>query len=151
MNRRGLTLLEVLIAIVILVLAVSTIIPLFAVGSAAHKRGMDQAEMAWLAPRVAARIQERLYSRNPPPLKGYVKPLEDGSILIDDGAPGVKFVDDTGASYRFNATLTPLQMGGSSEPIPPACFLLKVELFTREAGVARVETYETVVLRKLIK
>ncbi|MBV8880383.1 MAG: type II secretion system protein, partial [Planctomycetaceae bacterium] len=38
-REKGLTLLEVLISIVVLVLAVSTILPLFAVGSASHKRG----------------------------------------------------------------------------------------------------------------
>jgi hypothetical protein len=30
----------------------------------------------------------------------------------------------------------------------PPCYLLKVQLSTREAGEARVETYETVVLQK---
>src|SRR6185295_8469024 len=85
-RSQGLTLLEVLISIVVLVLAVSTIMPLFAVGSASHKRGMDQAQMAWLAPRVAARLQDRFLGEDPAPVKGYVKELYDGSLLIDDGA-----------------------------------------------------------------
>ena len=144
-RRRGLTLLEVLISIVVLVLAVSTILPLFAVGSASHKRGMDQAQMAWLAPRVAARIQDRLFDSNPAPIKGYVRELEDGSLLIDDGAGG-RFTDDGGAAYRFEATFTPISAGNTA--MPP-CFLLKVELSTREAGEPRIETYETVVLQKL--
>ena len=138
-GSRGLTLLEVLISIVVLVLAVSTILPLFAVGSASHKRGMDQAQMAWLAPRVAARIQDRFYDTNPAPLKGFVRELEDGSLLIDDG----------GAAYRYEATFTPMQLGAKNDPMPNTCFLLHVELSTREGGEARVETYETVVLRKL--
>lgn len=140
----GLTLLEVLISIVVLVLAVSTILPLFAVGSASHKRGMDQAQMAWLAPRVAARIQDRLFDPNPAPIKGYVRELEDGSLLIDDGAGG-KFSDDGGAAYRFEATFTPIV----GSPAMPPCFLLRVELSTREAGEPRIETYDTVVLRRL--
>ena len=142
-NRRGLTLLEVLISIVVLVLAVSTILPLFAVGSASHKRGIDQAQMAWLAPRVAARIQDRLSDPNPAPIKGFVRELEDGSLLIDDGAG--KYTDDGGAAYRFEATFTAITAG--SQAMPP-CFLLKVQLSTREAGEARIETYETVVLQK---
>ena len=144
-KQSGLTLLEVLISIVVLVLAVSTILPLFAVGSASHKRGIDQAQMAWLAPRVAARIQDRLSDPNPAPLKGFVRELEDGSLLIDDGA-GARFTDDGGAAYRFEATFTPITAGGS-QAMPP-CFLLKVQLSTREAGEARIETYETVVLQK---
>jgi hypothetical protein len=146
--RAGLTLLEVLISIVVLVLAVSTILPLFAVGSASHKRGMDQAQMAWLAPRVAARIQDRFFDTNPAPIKGYVRELEDGSLLVDD-ASGGKFQDDGGAAYRFQATFTPVQMAGHRDPMPSTCFLLHVELSTREGGEARIETYDTVVLRRL--
>lgn len=146
-KQRGLTLLEVLISIVVLVLAVSTILPLFAVGSSSHKRGIDQAQMAWLAPRVAARIQDRLSDPNPAPIKGFVRELEDGSVLIDDGAGG-RFTDDGGAAYRFVATFTPITAG--SQAMPP-CYVLKVELSTREAGEARIETYETIVLQKHIR
>jgi len=150
-RETGLTLLEVLISIVVLVLAVSTILPLFAVGSASHKRGMDQAQMAWLAPRVAARIQDRFFDTNPAPIKGFVRELEDGSLLIDDGGGG-KLADDGGAAYRFEATFTPMSavsMGGRNDMMPGTCFLLHVELSTREGGEARVESYDTVVLRKL--
>jgi hypothetical protein len=144
-RRKGLTLLEVLISIVVLVLAVSTILPLFAVGSASHKRGMDQAQMAWLAPRVAAVIQDRLYDSSPAPIKGYVRELEDGSLLIDDGGrPGA----DGGAMYRFEAKFTPISQGGA---IPPMCFHLRVELSARIIGEPQVETYDTVVLRKMVR
>ena len=145
-RRKGLTLLEVLISIVVLVLAVSTILPLFAVGSASHKRGMDQAQMAWLAPRVAAAIQDRLYDSSPAPMKGYVREMEDGSLLIDDGGkPGA----DGGAMYRFEATFTPIAQGSSA--IPPMCFHLRVQLSTRIIGEPQVEMYDTVVLRKLAR
>lgn len=150
---RGLTLLEVLISIVVLVLAVSTILPLFAVGSASHKRGMDQAQMAWLAPRVAALLQDRLTTDgNPESIKGYFRELEDGSLLIDDGGPqGSKFKDDGYATYRFVATFTHAQPSGTKDMIGPVCFLLKVELSTKEGGEDRSESYETVVLRKLLR
>jgi pilin/secretion family protein with methylation motif len=145
-RKKGLTLLEVLISIVVLVLAVSTILPLFAVGSASHKRGMDQAQMAWLAPRVAARIQDRLVDTNPAPIKGYVREMEDGSLLIDDSGGG-RLADDGGATYRFEATFTPISQGSSS--IPPMCYHLHVELSTRIIGEPQIEIFDTVVLRKL--
>jgi prepilin-type N-terminal cleavage/methylation domain-containing protein len=148
MSQRGMTLLEVLIAIVVLVLAVSTILPLFAVGSASHKRGMDQAQMAWLAPRLAAKIQDRFYDTNPSPIKGYVRELEDGSLVVDD-AGVAKYVDDGGAAYRFEATFQPLSQGGPKDMMPATCFFLHVEISTKEGGEARVETYDTVVLRRL--
>ena len=145
-QERGLTLLEVLISIVVLVLAVSTILPLFAVGSASHKRGMDQAQMAWLAPRVAARIQDQLYDSSPAPIKGFVREMEDGSLLIDNSGSG-KFVDDGVATYRFEATFTPISAGSST--LPPMCYHLHVELSTRVIGEPQIETYDTVVVRKL--
>jgi type II secretory pathway pseudopilin PulG len=148
----GLTLLEVLISIVVLVLAVSTILPLFAVGSTSHKRGMDQAQMAWLAPRVAALLQDRAMDPVPDSLRGYVRELQDGSLLIDDGAgQGQKYKDDGGAAYRFEATFTPAVTGGARDPLGPVAFLLKVELSTREGGEPRIESYETVVLRRLVR
>ena len=148
----GLTLLEVLISIVVLVLAVSTILPLFAVGSASHKRGMDQSQMAWLAPRVAALLQDRMIDPVPESIKGYVRELQDGSLLVDDGAgQGSKFKDDGGAAYRFEATCTPAVSGGARDPLGPVAYLLKVELSTREGGDPRIESYETVVLRRLLR
>jgi len=148
----GLTLLEVLIAIVVLVLAVSTILPLFAVGTTSHKRGMDQAQLAWLAPRVAALLQDRMIDPVPEALKGYVREMEDGSLLVDDGAgQGRKYADDGGAAYRFEATFTPAVSGGARDPLGPVAYLLKVELSTREGGEPRIETYETVVLRRLVR
>lgn len=148
----GLTLLEVLIAIVVLVLAVSTILPLFAVGSTSHKRGMDQAQMAWLAPRVAALLQDRMIDPVPESIKGYVRELEDGSLLMDDGAgQGQKYKDDGGAAYRFEATCTPAIAGGARDPLGPVAYLLKVEISTREGGEPRIESYETVVLRRLVR
>ena len=148
----GMTLLEVLIAIVVLVLAVSTILPLFAVGSTSHKRGMDQAQMAWLAPRVAALLQDRMIDPIPESIKGYVRELEDGSLLMDDGAgQGQKYKDDGDAAYRFEATCTPAIAGGARDPLGPVAYLLKVEISTREGGEPRIESYETVVLRRLVR
>lgn len=145
----GFTLLEVLISIVILVLAVSAIIPLFAVGSASHKRGMDQAQVAWLAPRIAARLQERLYETNPKDVKGYVRELEDGSVVIDD--MDRKLDSREGGDYMFEAKYTPMTMGGQGDLLAGSAFILKVEVHYRELGAGLIDSYETVVLRKLLR
>jgi len=150
-RERGLTLLEVLISLIVLVLAVSTILPLFAVGSASHKRGIDQAQLAWLAPRVAALLQDRMAETPPDVVRGYVREMEDGSLLIDDGASPGKLKDDGGAAYRFTATFTSASSGGAKDVLGPTCYLLKVELSTKEGGEDRIESYETVVLRKLAR
>lgn len=147
--RAGFTLLEVLIAIAILVLGIASIVPLFAVGSASHRRGMDQSQVAWLAPRIAARLQERLVEPNPKDVQGYVKLLEGGGILVDDGDGRV--APDPSAAYFFRASFEPLASSGNArDPMAAAAFLLKVEIRTRD-GRELLEKYETVALRKLLR
>ncbi|MBV8880254.1 MAG: hypothetical protein JO332_09840, partial [Planctomycetaceae bacterium] len=70
--------------------------------------------------------------------------------LIDDAGAG-KLKDDGGAAYRFVATFQPATAGGAKDALGPTCFLLKVELGTKEGGEERTESYETVVLRKLAR
>ena len=148
MRRAGFTLLEVLIAIMIFVLAVAAIVPLFAVAVTSHKRGMDQAQVAWLAPRIAAHIQERMTEQNPPDLEGYVKEMEDGSLLISDTSNKLKA--DGKGDYIFKARIEPItSTGGGAGPLANACFTLKVDVYFREEGAQLIESYQTVVLRKL--
>lgn len=146
----GFTLLEVLISIMILVLAIAAIAPLFAVASTSHRRGVDQSEVAWIAPRVAAHIQERCYDLNPRDVRGYIKVFADGSFMLDDSAG--KLPDDKDVTYAFKATFTPVSGGmGKADPIPNSCFVLKVEISYKEEGSPLLESYETVVLRKLLR
>ncbi len=147
--RAGFSLLEVLISIVILVLAVSAIIPLFAVGSLSHKRGIDQAQVAWLAPRIAARLQERLYDTNPKDVEGYVRELEDGSLLIDDLNAKLDPKESRG-DYAFRAKYTALT-AGAQDPTAGVAFILRVEVGYRQMGADLIDAYETVVLRKLLR
>jgi prepilin-type N-terminal cleavage/methylation domain-containing protein len=149
-RRQGFTLLEVLISIMILVLAFAAIAPLFAVAGTSHRRAVDQSEVAWLAPRVAARIQERLYDFNPKDLKGYVKVSADGAFVLDDALG--KLADDRDITYAFRATFTHVSGGlGKQDPMPNACFVLKVEITYKEEGSPVIESYETLVLRKLLR
>jgi prepilin-type N-terminal cleavage/methylation domain-containing protein len=142
----GFSLLEVMIAMAILVIAISAIIPLFAVGTTSHKRGIDQAQVAWLAPRIAARLQERLYEPNPQPVKGYVKELEDGSLIID--SLGGRLAPGESGDYAFEAVFKALP-GSARDPLLSVAFHLHVEVRFREEGQGIVETYDTVVLRRL--
>jgi len=149
-RARGFTLLEVLISIMILVLAIAAIAPLFAVASTSHRRAVDQSEVAWIAPRVAAHLQERFYEMNPKDVKGYIKVYSDGSFMLDDS--GGKLPDDKDVTYAFKATYTSVSGGmGKQDPMPNSCFVLKVEITYKEEGSPLVESYETVVLRKLLR
>ena len=146
---RGFTLLEVLISIMILVLAIAAIAPLFAVAGTSHQRGVDQADVAWLAPRIAARIQERFYDTNPREVRGYVNVFADGYFMIDDVLG--KLPQDRDMTYAFHATFTPVSAGDRQDPMPATCFVLKVEITYKEEGGALAESYETIVLRKILR
>lgn len=128
MRRRGFTLLEVMISIAILVLAIATIIPLFAVGTTSHKNAMDQAHVAWIAPRIAARLQADLYDASPEDITGGTwKEYED--------------------YFEYDATFEPLN-SGQADGTNGAAFLLKVVVRWNEGGNPHTEDYQTVVLRK---
>jgi hypothetical protein len=139
----------VLIAIVVLVLAIATIAPLFAVGSAAHRHGVDQSQVAWIAPRVAARLQERFYEIPQKDVHGYVRDLGNGNLLLDDYL--AKIPPDRSAIYAFHASFTPVTLEGQKDPLPNTAFVLHVEITFVEEGSPLVETYETVVLRKMLR
>jgi prepilin-type N-terminal cleavage/methylation domain-containing protein len=128
----GFTLLEVLVALMIFVLGISAILPLFAVAGASHKRGIDQSHVSWIAPRIAAKIQENLYSSNPKDIKGATW-------------------EEYGQAYVYDATFSPVSMGTQGTGATGVAFLLQVEVRWKEVPELRVETFETIVLRKLLR
>lgn len=129
---RGFTLLEVLISIMIFVLAIAAILPLFALATTSHKRGIDQSHVALIAPRIAAKLQENLYAANP--------------ADVTNGR-----WEEYGASYLYDAKFTPLSAGFPNDPAPQTAFLLKVSVKWKETSEERAEVFETVVLRKILR
>ncbi|HTF56757.1 MAG TPA: prepilin-type N-terminal cleavage/methylation domain-containing protein [Planctomycetota bacterium] len=126
MNRsRGFTLLEVIIALAILVLGLSAILPLFAVGTASHKRGIDQTMVSLIAPHITARLQERLYEMNPPDLK-------------DQEYAGF------GRVYRYDADFTPLDRADKDR----MAFIVRVRVRWSENSALHSESFSTILLRR---
>lgn len=121
--------LEVLVAIMVFVLGISAILPLYAVAGASHRRGMDQAHVAWIAPRIAARIQEDLY--------GQPKNREGESW------------EEYGQAYVYDATFEAISSGRGGSALGGVAYLLTVEVRWKEAPQQRVETFRTLVLQKL--
>jgi uncharacterized protein (TIGR02598 family) len=122
----GFSLLEVILAMAILVLAVATILPLFAVGTTSHKRGMDQANVSWIAPHIAAKIQERLFDVNPADIAGAT-------------------FSEMGTTYRYDATFEPLDPGDPAR----SAFAVAITVKWKEAGKEKSEAFTTVLLRRL--
>jgi len=128
-GRRGFTLLEVLVAIMVFVLGISALLPLFAVAGASHKRGMDQAHVSWIAPRIASRIQEDLYG-------------------VPKNRTGETW-EEYGQAYVYDATFEAIPSGRGGSALGGVAYLLTLEVRWKEVPEQRVETFRTVVLRKL--
>ncbi len=130
-NRRqvrgegGFTLLEVIISLAILVLGLSAILPLFAVGTASHKRGIDQTMVSLIAPHITARLQERLYELNPQPLTN-------------------QEYAEVGRVYKYDATFTPLDLSDKDR----MAFIVRVTVRWSENASLHSESFSTILLRR---
>jgi prepilin-type N-terminal cleavage/methylation domain-containing protein len=127
-TQSGFTLLEVIIALAILVIGLSAIFPLFAVGTTSHKRGVDQTKISLIAPHITARLQERLYEVTPPALKD-------------------QEYADVGRIYKYDATFTPL------DPLEPErlAFIVKVTVRWSENASEHSESFSTILLRRTLR
>ena len=121
----GFTLLEVIISLAILVLGLSSILPLFAVGTTSHKRGIDQTMVSLIAPHITARLQERLYEINPP-------------VLTD------QVYAELGRTYKYDATFTPLDPGDATR----VAFIVRVTVRWSENAALHSESFSTILLRR---
>jgi prepilin-type N-terminal cleavage/methylation domain-containing protein len=121
----GFTLLEIIISMAILVLGLSTILPLFAVGTTSHKRGIDQTMVSLIAPHITARLQERLYEMNPQPLKD-------------------QEYAEVGRVYKYDATFTPLDRDDALR----MAFIVRVTVRWDENAAQHSETFSTILLRR---
>ena len=126
MNRKaGFTLLEVIISLAILVLGLSAILPLFAVGTASHKRGIDETMVSLIAPHITARLQERLYEVNP-------QTLRDQEYA------------EVGRIYKYDATFTPLDLADKDR----MAFIVRVQVRWSENASLHSESFSTILLRR---
>ena len=126
--RRGFTLLEVIISLAILVLGLSAVLPLFAVGTTSHKRGIDQTMVSLIAPHITARLQERLYEIKP-------QPLMDQEYA------------DVGRTYKYDATFAPLD----PSEVAPMAFIVKVTVRWSENALHHSESFSTILLRRTVR
>ena len=127
-SERGFTLLEVIISLAILVIGLSAILPLFAVGTTSHKRGIDQTMVSLIAPHITARLQERLYEVNPPALRDQV-------------------YADLGRVYKYDAEFKPLDLADKDR----MAFIVKVTVRWNENASPQSETFSTILLRRFAR
>jgi prepilin-type N-terminal cleavage/methylation domain-containing protein len=124
-SAAGFTLLEVLISIVVLVTATMALLPLFAVGTASHQRGIEHVKASLIARRLSAELQDALSTATP-------------KDVTDQPAPGGDGI------YRYDAAWTPL------DPADPfrSAFVLKIRVRWSTGSSEQSESFETILHRK---
>lgn len=130
--RRGFTLIEVTIALVIFVLAITSILAMYTVAASSYRQANQTAEVRFLARRLLAQVQaQNLGAAGPKPANNQVFPDYDGRYTYDLRARPVAFSSDR-IPYAYHVTLT-IRLKSPDGNTPGKI----------------LETLETVILRRL--
>ncbi|OHB76673.1 MAG: hypothetical protein A2Z34_12060 [Planctomycetes bacterium RBG_16_59_8] len=121
-GAQGFSLLEVLMAMLILGVAITSILSLFAVGSSSYTRAADYSNMSMIAEAAYADITNVLRNGRMP------RNIADQPM---EGFP----------TYRYDATFEPLD----AERL---AYLLKLKVKWLSEGAERTEEFQTVILRR---
>ena len=122
MNRKGFTLLEILVAIIIFTIGLTSLLPLFMAGATSQKRSADQTMVSIIAKLAVAEIQENLTTITPRDIKD------------------AKVTDYT--NYSYDAAFQPLNREATA-------FTVDITIKWLEKGRTRSEQFSTVLIRKL--
>ncbi len=140
--RRGLTLIEILVALSIFAVGVTAVIGLLTVASTTHKRAINRVSAAWLAESLFDEMDARLTTAfdlaDFPTVSGETRLIErDYELVGYDG-------------YRADIYLTPLSdPDGQALGLPPHQFLCEIEIHWQLRGGANSERFRTILVRRL--
>jgi Tfp pilus assembly protein PilV len=90
----GLTLLEILVALTLFTIAATSILALFAVGSAAHRRAVASSEARWIAARILAETRAK-------------------GVLPASARAEIMEIAEFGGNYHAHLEWEPLRSGGA--------------------------------------
>ena len=121
--RQGFTLIEVLVALMILAVGLVSVFALFAAAARSHKRAVDEERASMLAQKVIAEVRAKLTAPNPMPL---------AKDLSDPDFPDV---------YKYDVELVPLSKEKDT-------FILRVRVKWPVQGREESELFETMISRK---
>ena len=121
-NRDGFSLLEILVAIIIFTIGLTSLLPLFTAGATSQKRSVDQTMISITAEQAVAEIQANLTTTTP-------RDIKDAKITDYP-------------NYSYDATFQPLNKEATA-------FTVDITIKWPEKGKTRSEPFSTVLLRKL--
>ncbi|HRT96371.1 MAG TPA: hypothetical protein P5532_18255 [Planctomycetota bacterium] len=132
--RGGFTIIEILLAIGILAISITSVLFLFAMGMRSHKRALDRSRAALLAEAVANQLQAGL--------KQYADPKDPRDPTV---APPSDATHPDFPGFTYTATFAPLYGGTSYYRVT---LLIRWGDPNEPAEARNSETYETVLQRK---
>lgn len=132
-SASGFTLLECLVALIILSIGLVSVFALFVAGAASHKKGVDQTTAGILAQKVLAELQEACTDDTLTALAG--KDKRKRSIALKDQ------VDPAFPAYKYDLALQALDARRDA-------YAVTLRVRWLERGTQEAAVFETVILRK---
>lgn len=105
-SRRGFTLLEIVVALVVFVIAVTSIMAIFTLAATSHREGVTTAQTRLIGRKILAQVHaEDLGPTAPKNKQGVVWPEHDGAFTYDVTYRPVA-VSAEGIAYAYHVTVT---------------------------------------------
>lgn len=137
-DRRGFTLVEVVLAMMILLIGMTTIIGLLSFGAAMSKTATLRTHAANSVEAVLLDLEEHLF---PLVLVDGVEVAGEPTEIVDRAVPGYPAL-----TYTAVATPDPDELGG---PGPPLEYRVDVELSWSSQGARQKKSFTTILLREV--
>jgi Tfp pilus assembly protein PilV len=125
-KSKGLTLIEITIALIVLALGVVSLLVLFTLGGSTHKKGIDRITAGVIAREILSDIQQEGIKSNPEAIKDRVYP-------------------GYGGLYRYDVEFVPIFSKSKASP----AYRVVVRVKWLESGGQQFVELETVILRTL--
>jgi len=133
--KAGFTLIEVILAVGILALGMTSVLGLFTFGAALTQAAELRTESANVIEAVTADLEVRLFPVDESGMPG--EPVD----LVDQEVPGID-------RARYNVVAVPVDGGPSAEDGGPLEYEVRIQVSFETRGVRRSRTYETRLLRQ---
>lgn len=132
-RRAGFTLIEVMVAMAILVVGMTTILGLLSFGLALHRTSSERADASRAAEAVVAQLRRELFT--PKSLKDGLAPANPPEIVAERPVPG-----DEGLFYTAKLHENPKLAGE---------YFAEIEISWKEKGRRRFQSFRTILLQEI--
>ena len=138
-SERAFTLVEVMVALGVLAIGLTSALALLAAATGAQKRAVDRATSAAIAASALAEAEGRVTAV-----------FDETALPVHPEAQATRVLESDRVSvehdgYRYDLLLTPID----PDETPAQAFLAEAVVRWSEKGAARESTYQTVIVRRI--